>query len=77
VETEESENWNGKLKRKTEAESGNGKAEIRKWSSTFLALRAIVCACVIRLGLKKYPCQGLLLVYQLNKRFLDRPRPKD
>ena len=29
VETEETENGNGKLKRKTEAESGNGKAE--KW----------------------------------------------
>jgi hypothetical protein len=43
-------NWNGKLKRKTEAESGNGKAEIRKWSSTFLALRATVRACAIRLG---------------------------
>ena len=28
VETEETENGNGKLKRKTEAESGNGKAEI-------------------------------------------------
>ena len=27
VETEETENGNGKLKRKTEAESGNGKAE--------------------------------------------------
>ena len=27
VETEEMENGNGKLKRKTEAESGNGKAE--------------------------------------------------
>jgi hypothetical protein len=50
VETEESESWNGKLKRKTEAESGNGKAEIRKWSSIFLVPIAIVCACAIRLG---------------------------
>ena len=40
VETEETENGNGKLKRKTEAESGNGKAEIGKWSSTFGALKA-------------------------------------
>ena len=30
VETEEMENRNGKLKWKTEAESGNGKAEIGK-----------------------------------------------
>ena len=40
VETEETENGNGKLKRKTEAESGNGKAEIGNWSSTFGALIA-------------------------------------
>ena len=40
VETEETENGNGKLKRKTEAEIGNGKAEIGKWSSTFVALMA-------------------------------------
>ena len=40
VETEETENGNGKLKRKTEAEIGNGKAEIGKWSSTFIALMA-------------------------------------
>ena len=40
METEETENGNGKLKRKTEAESGNGKAEIGKWSSTFVALMA-------------------------------------
>ena len=40
VETEETENGNGKLKRKTEAESGNGKAEIGKWSSTFVTLMA-------------------------------------
>ena len=32
METDETENGNGKLKRKTEMESGNGKAEIRKWS---------------------------------------------
>ena len=31
---------NGKLKRKTEAESGNGKAEIGKWSSILVALMA-------------------------------------
>ena len=31
---------NGKQKRKTEAEIGNGKAEIGKWSSTFVALMA-------------------------------------
>ena len=30
VEMEETENRNGKLKWKTEVESGNGKAEIRK-----------------------------------------------
>ena len=40
METEETENGNGKLKRKTEAEIGNGKAEIGKWSSTFVALMA-------------------------------------
>ena len=40
VETEETENGNGKLKRKTEAEIGNGKAEIGKWSSIFVALMA-------------------------------------
>ena len=40
VETEETENGNGKLKWKTEAEIGNGKAEIGKWSSTFVALMA-------------------------------------
>ena len=40
VETEETENGNGKLKRKTEAESGNGKAEIGKWSSILIALMA-------------------------------------
>ena len=33
VETDETENGNGKLKRKPETESGNGKAEIWKWSS--------------------------------------------
>ena len=33
-------NGNRKLKRKTEAEIGNGKAEIGKWSSTFVALMA-------------------------------------
>ena len=38
VETEETVNGNGKLKWKTEAEIGNGKAEIGKWSSTFVAL---------------------------------------
>ena len=38
METEETENGNGKLKRKTEAESGNGKAEIGKWSSILIAL---------------------------------------
>ena len=38
VETEETENGNGKLKRKTEAGNGNRKAEIGKWSSTFVAL---------------------------------------
>ena len=38
VKTEETEN--GELKQKTEAEIGNGKAEIRKWSSMFVALRA-------------------------------------
>ena len=38
VETEETENGSGKLKRKTEAEIGNEKAEIGKWSSTFVAL---------------------------------------
>ena len=37
---EETENGNGKLKRKTEAEIGNRKAEIGKWSSTFVALMA-------------------------------------
>ena len=40
VETEETENRNGKLKRKTEAEIGNGIAEIGKWSSTIVALMA-------------------------------------
>ena len=40
VETEETENGNGELKRKTEAEIGNGKAEIGKWSSTFVVLMA-------------------------------------
>ena len=41
METEESENRSGKLKRKTEAEIGNGKAEIGKWSSTFVVLMAL------------------------------------
>ena len=50
VETDETENGNGKLKRKTETESGNGKAEIRKWSSQIVALRATFCACAIFLG---------------------------
>ena len=36
METDETENGNGKLKRKTEMESGNGKAEIWKWSSQLL-----------------------------------------
>ena len=40
MDTEETENGNGKLKRKTEAESGNRKAEIGKWSSTLVALMA-------------------------------------
>ena len=40
METEETENGNGKLKRKTKAEIGNGKTEIGKWSSTFVALMA-------------------------------------
>ena len=31
---------NGKRKRKIEAEIGNGKAEIGKWSSTFVALKS-------------------------------------
>ena len=35
MKTDETENGNGKLKRKTEMESGNGKAEIWKWSSPF------------------------------------------
>jgi hypothetical protein len=68
VETEESENWNGKLKRKTEAESGNGKAEIRKWSSTFLVLGATVRACAIRLGIKMPARQEIPS--------LARPRPE-
>ena len=34
VEMEETENWNGKLKRKTGKESRNRKAETWKWSST-------------------------------------------
>ena len=38
VETDETENGNGKLKRKTETESGNGKAEIWKWSSNLTGL---------------------------------------
>ena len=33
MKTDETENGNGKLKRKTEMESGNRKAEIWKWSS--------------------------------------------
>ena len=35
METDETENGNGKLKRKTETESGNEKTEIWKWSSEF------------------------------------------
>jgi hypothetical protein len=73
VEMEELENWNGKLKRKTKAESGNGKAEnlIRKWSSTFLALRAPICACAVRLGF----CQGCISL--TNDSWLDLARPED
>ena len=50
VEMDETENGNGKLKRKTEIESGNGKAEIWKWSPQIAALRATFCACAICLG---------------------------
>ena len=46
----ETENGNRKLKRKTEMESGNGKAEIQKWSSQIVVLRATFCACAICLG---------------------------
>jgi hypothetical protein len=61
VETEESESWNGKLKRKT---------EIRKWSSQYLAPIATVCACAIRLAFK-IPLPGSYVdVYQLDKRGL-------
>jgi hypothetical protein len=50
----------GKLERKAacKTENGNRKAEIRKWLSTFLALRANVCVCAIHLGLK-IPLPGL------------------
>ena len=40
METEETENRNGKLKWKIEAERGNGKAEIGKWSLILIALVA-------------------------------------
>ena len=49
VETDETENGNGKLKRKTETESGNGKAEIWKWSSEFKPIVSGQCAyrCIV------------------------------
>ena len=48
VETDETENGIGKLKRKTETESGNGKAEVRKWSSQIAALRPFAHAQSVR-----------------------------
>ena len=49
VEMDETENGNGKLKRKTETESGNGKAEIWKWSSEFKPIVSGQCAyrCIV------------------------------
>ena len=60
VETEETENGNGKLKRKTEAEIGNGIAEIGKWSSTILALMASLRMRDL-FAAKKWHCQCLSL----------------
>ena len=64
METEEAENGNGKLKRKTEAEIGNGKAEIGKWSSTFIVLMEPF---VHVRSVKKWYCNCLSLdIYQLS-----------